>query len=222
MTEGCAVDHVILGVDDLAGAADALGSQHGLTVLDGGRHPGWGTANRIVPLGDTYLELVTVADQDEAARSDFGRWVTAMLDGTAPPAGWVVRTDDIDAAAARLGLNVTGGERRGADGAVLRWRFAGVGVAAREPWLPFVIQWGRDAPHPGERAVQHPSGPLRLRELHVSGDEPAIRGWLGGSLPPQVRTTPGSSGPTHVLLVGGDGDRRVDLVPPVTPRAWPR
>ena len=75
----------------------------GLASSAGGRHPGWGTANRIVPLGETYLELVTVVDEAEAAQSAFGRWVAASRPGA--PFGWAVRTDDLDAVAARLGLH---------------------------------------------------------------------------------------------------------------------
>src|SRR5207253_9345067 len=52
------LDHVLIAVDDLAAAARELEARHGLASIRGGRHPGWGTANRIVPLGQTYLELV--------------------------------------------------------------------------------------------------------------------------------------------------------------------
>ena len=38
----------------------------GLTVLEGGRHPGRGTANLIVPFGRQYLELLCIVDEDEA------------------------------------------------------------------------------------------------------------------------------------------------------------
>jgi hypothetical protein len=56
----------------------------------GGRHPGWGTANRIVPLGNTYLEVVAAVDAAEADGSPFGRWVAAAPSGG--PLGWAVRT----------------------------------------------------------------------------------------------------------------------------------
>ena len=58
-----------------------LAADFDLPSVDGGRHPGWGTANRIVPLGDTYIELVTVVDEAEAAQSPFGRWVASAPDG---------------------------------------------------------------------------------------------------------------------------------------------
>jgi hypothetical protein len=74
---GAELDHVLIAVADLMAAARAIEDEHGLMASEGGWHPGWGTANRIVPLGDAYLELVTVVDAAEAARSPFGQWVAA-------------------------------------------------------------------------------------------------------------------------------------------------
>src|SRR5687767_15772991 len=45
-------------------------ARHGLASVDGGRHRDFGTANRIIPLGSTYLELVAVVDPGAAARSE--------------------------------------------------------------------------------------------------------------------------------------------------------
>lgn len=112
------IDHVVVAVPDLDVAAARLADEHGITALEGGRHPGWGTANRIVPLGSCYLELVTVVDQDEAAASVFGRWVTDLLDDGAMM-GWAVRTTDIAVAASRLGIDVVDGARRSRTGALL-------------------------------------------------------------------------------------------------------
>ena len=49
------IDHAIIGARDIEAVADRLWEQHGLASLQGGRHPGWGTHNRIVPLGGPYL-----------------------------------------------------------------------------------------------------------------------------------------------------------------------
>jgi hypothetical protein len=66
------LDHVLIAVTDLAAAVEELEDRYGLAAVAGGRHPSWGTANMIVPLGETYLELVAVIDEDEAAESVFG------------------------------------------------------------------------------------------------------------------------------------------------------
>jgi hypothetical protein len=46
------LDHVLIGVTDLAAAARELEARCGLVSVEGGSHPHWGTANRIVPLGN--------------------------------------------------------------------------------------------------------------------------------------------------------------------------
>ena len=79
------LDHALIAVHDLVPAARELRAHHGLTSIGGGRHPGWGAANRIVPLGDTYLELIAIVDEDDAAASAFGRWVAATRAGPLQP-----------------------------------------------------------------------------------------------------------------------------------------
>jgi hypothetical protein len=95
------IDHLVLGVEDLEAAADELLDRNGLVALPGGRHPAWGTANRVVPLGSTYLELVAVVDPAVAAGSAFGSWVADMAAGRGGW-GWAVRTREMAATAARL------------------------------------------------------------------------------------------------------------------------
>ena len=65
------LSQVIYGVRDLDAATQRIEAL-GLTVLDGGRHPGLGTANRIVPLGAAYLELLGVVDEAEARHNNYG------------------------------------------------------------------------------------------------------------------------------------------------------
>src|SRR5712691_10167152 len=113
------LDHVPIAVADLATAGREIEARHGLASIEGGRHPGWGTANRIVPLGTTYLELVAVVDAAEAAGSDFGRRVAGAVSDVARPLGWVVRTDELEKTARRLGLSVGAGSRALADGRTL-------------------------------------------------------------------------------------------------------
>ena len=92
------LDHVLIAVSDLEAAAREVEQRHGLVSVEGGRHQGLGTTNAIVPLGDTYLELVAVVDEAEAAQSGFGSWV-AGWQPSARLLGWCVRTDDLDSVA---------------------------------------------------------------------------------------------------------------------------
>jgi hypothetical protein len=116
------LDHVLIAVSDLAGAAREIAARYGLASIEGGRHPDWGTANRIVPLGETYLELIAVVDEAKAAESAVGRWVAGARPGLARPLGWAVRTRELDAQARRLGLTAGAGSRAAPGGELLRWR----------------------------------------------------------------------------------------------------
>jgi len=169
------VDHVLIAVDDLEAAAKEVEERYGLASVEGGRHQGFGTANRIVPLGETYLELVAVVDDEEAAASGFGSWVRG---GEHPRLlGWCLRTDELDAVAERLGLTIADGSRARPDGALLRWRMAGLERSAEEPSLPFFIEWGAGTPYPGGAFAQS----AKIDEVRLQGDPSRIEEWLGGA-----------------------------------------
>src|SRR5436190_2107644 len=87
------VDHVLLPVRDLDEAAARLEREQGLLAVGGGRHPGLGTANRIVPLGLQYLELIAVVDETEAAASRLGRRVAAAAAAGRTFSDWALRTE---------------------------------------------------------------------------------------------------------------------------------
>src|SRR6478672_11925850 len=72
------VGQVILGVRDLDAASPRLEAD-GLRVLDGGVHPGFGTANRVAPLGNAYLELLGVVDEAEAREREYGRSLLSRI-----------------------------------------------------------------------------------------------------------------------------------------------
>ena len=63
------IDHAIWATRDLDVAAARFEREYGLVAMGGGRHEGMGTHNRIVPFGRGYLELLAVADPEEAAGS---------------------------------------------------------------------------------------------------------------------------------------------------------
>lgn len=175
------LDHVLIAVDDLSNGALAFEYEHGVVSYEGGNHPDWGTANRIVPLGDAYVELVAAFDRKKAMNSPFGRWVLAADD--AQPLGWAVR-GDIDEISRRLDLQVGAGSRKTVDGRILHWQYAGLEQAMTEPCLPFFIQWDPDTPFPGD------GGTARLTRLELQGDSDRLAGWLGEHELP-IAVTPG-------------------------------
>jgi hypothetical protein len=198
------LDHVLIAVENLDAAGQELEERCGLSSLVGGRHPSWGTGNRIVPLGDAYLEIVAVLDSAEAAHAPFGRWVGSMVGSTPTPFAWCVRTAALDDVAARLELEPVAGSRETPDGSVLRWRIAGLGQAAATPCLPFFIEWVEGTPFPGRAAVDHPAGAPELARLELSGDPERVDEWLDGA-PLPVSVAPGEPAITGVVIrVGAD------------------
>ena len=169
-------DHVIMTVADLDLAGRRILETHGLSSVIGGRHTGLGTGNRIVPLGDSYIELMAIVDDDEAANSTLGRWVAGEVANGDRVAAWCLRTDDIDEVANRLDLRSEPMSRRRPDGVELAWRLAGLEIALTTG-LPLFIQW--DIPpedHPG-RALG--TGGPGISWVEVGGDAKRLADWLG-------------------------------------------
>ncbi|HYT77984.1 MAG TPA: VOC family protein [Actinomycetota bacterium] len=193
------IDHAVYGVQDLEAAASRMKADFGLGSVQGGHHPGWGTGNRIVPLGPNYIELLAAVDEAEAESNEFGQSLLAAVADGDRLLGWCVSTEDVDAVAARLELPVTAGSRVRPDGTVLRWRSAGLDRALAEPSLPFFITW--DVPqdlHPGRAEADHVSSPHGITWLEIGGDALRLNEWLAGSELP-VRVV---GGPPGVLAVG--------------------
>ena len=172
------IDHVLLAVRDLDAAAVWIREQHGLTALPGGRHPGVGTANLIVPLGDDYLELIAIVDPVEAAASPLRERLAGAPESGATVATWAVRVTDIEAEKQRLGdagVVTEGplpGSRRRPDGVLLEWRTLRVG-SGLEPAVPFFIEWNvPSGEHPGAAAVEHPAGTVLLRGVRLASPDP--------------------------------------------------
>ena len=190
---------------DLGAGAQELEARFGLASIEGGRHPGFGTANRIVPLGDCYLELVAVVDDAEAEQNPFGRLLAAAEPRLDRPLGWAVRTDRLDEAAARLGLVVGSGSRTTHDGRTLRWRMAGLEEAMAEPSLPFLLQWEQGTELPGRARVEHPAGEVSLVRLELQGDRDRLDSWLGtNELPVTVRK--GAPRVARIVLAAAAGE----------------
>jgi hypothetical protein len=202
------LDHVIYAVDDLDAAGSSLFDREGLASVPGGRHEGWGTANRIVPLGDTYLELIAVVDVDEAESSEFGRGVRRALTEEQPLVGWVVATDDIGAVAKRLDLDVEEKSRETADGSTLRWRVAGIEGAMKTGALPFFVQWDvPDGERPGAAEVRHEADIQGIAWVEVcTDDRDAVGEWLGDDHDLPVRITEGDPALAAVAIATGGGE----------------
>jgi hypothetical protein len=176
------IDHVIYAAFDLDNAAARLHRKLGISARAGGRHEGLGTVNRIVPLGGGYLELLAVADPEEAAESEFGRGLVARLERSGEGLfAWVVEVDDIDSVALRLGTALTTISRDG-----LSARLTGLAEAMREPYLPIFIRRDQGVRDPG---AEGDAGGITW--IEDAGDASRLERWLdSSSLPVRVVVGP--------------------------------
>jgi hypothetical protein len=205
---GIGLDHIVLATGDPDAIAEELAARFDLTVAEGGRHDAIGTRNRIVWLGDAYLELVGVFDRQLASRSWFGGPVLESLEHGGGLATWAIAVDDLDVAIrwAPPGALVgpIHGERRRPDDRVVRWRLARPSIVG--PATPFLIEHDDEAAEwtPAERLARaderHPlGGRVRLAAVEVQVDSPpAVAGRIRSILSAPVE--PAGRGAVRVRL----------------------
>ena len=170
-----AVDHLLLGVSDLDRGIAWVEKRTGVKAVVGGTHPGVGTRNALLSLGERrYLEIIA-PDPTQTAfnfRIDVRRLSEPKL------VTWAAGTKDVEAVAQRAraaGFNVFGpqpGSRKRPDGKVLSWKTLGVksDLAADDvDPIPFFIEWTPASRHPSEDS---PKG-CELVALEIAHPKPA-------------------------------------------------
>lgn len=175
------IDHLIVASADPDLAVAELEQVLGLRATGGGRHEAQGTFNRLIWLGDSYLELMGVFDRALAAESWWGRHISGLLDASPGAyAGLALASDDLDAEVSRLRAqgapigDPIAGERRRTDGEVVRWSIARPPDVDDELGLTFLIQHDPTAAEwrPADREARaeevHPlGGPVRLARAEL-------------------------------------------------------
>lgn len=136
-----ALDHIIIGVNNLEQATEVFAENLGLLASGGGIHLTGGTANRIIVIGDTYLELITVREPAEAQQS--------LLDRLAKGDGYlnfVLTSNDIEADSAamrRRGVAIIGpnpGQLNASAGRSRAWSRTDIQQPDLAQHYPFLIQ----------------------------------------------------------------------------------
>ena len=163
------IDHVVFCVADLEEAGREIEGRIGMPVVPGGEHEGLGTANAIVPLGENYLELLTVSDSRLAATNEWGRWTLDRMGTDLIPHAWCLRTTDLDGLEARIGQPAVPMSRVRPDGVRLSWRLAGLVGTMSTDALPFFIEW-QVPPHELPGVLNPDRSPAAIEWIEVGGD----------------------------------------------------
>lgn len=165
------LDHIIFGCNDLDRGISFVEEHTGVRAAFGGVHPGRGTRNALLSLGERrYLEIIAPDPKQSLLRSRFGK----LKEMSRPQlVGWAVHPENSEALAKRLrDANVsfegpTDGSRQRPDGKLLRWKTLDF-KDDRSGLLPFFIEWSTDSTHP---SVDAPSG-CRLVSFAVATPDP--------------------------------------------------
>lgn len=150
------IDHLVYACPNLNDAIEEMAALTGVRAAHGGQHPGAGTRNALLSLGQRrYLEIIgpDPAQPDPPEARPFG------LDALRHPAlrAWAARPDDLEAAmraAQEMGVDLgegVAGRRHTPDGALLQWRMTAAPDTDGPAIIPFLIDWGV-SPHPSARA----------------------------------------------------------------------
>jgi hypothetical protein len=151
------LDHFILGCDDLARGIDFVEQDTGVRAAFGGVHPGRGTHNALLSLGERrYLEIMAPDPAQNVTPQ-----IPRLRELKEPRiVGWAAHIEDMEKLVERLrkaSLQFEGprpGSRQRPDGKTLHWK----SLTLKDDHgglLPFFIEWSTDSIHP---SVDAPKG----------------------------------------------------------------
>lgn len=166
-----ALDHIAISARTLDEGLAFVEAALGVPLTGGGQHPHMATHNRLLGLGDLYLEVI--AADPAAPRPAWPRWFDLdRFEGPPRLTNWICRTGDLDAAlaAAPAGAGTPVSLQRGD----YRWRMAvpDDGILPYDNAFPALIEWQGDL-HPA-RAL--PDQGVRLTGLEIFHPQAAALG----------------------------------------------
>jgi hypothetical protein len=157
------LDHILWAAPDLDAGAALMEQLVGVVPARGGSHPGLGTRNSLLSLGDTYLEILS---PDPAQTLEGTRGGTIAARRGPGLYMFAMQTTDLSAyaaAAAQAGVPTKGPiemSRTRLDGVRLDWACLYMDHPVFGEMVPFGIDW-KNSPHP---SATTPKG-CRLVEL---------------------------------------------------------
>ncbi|HKM65788.1 MAG TPA: VOC family protein [Candidatus Acidoferrum sp.] len=167
------LDHILLGSGDLQRGIEFVEQHTGVRAEFGGVHPGRGTQNALLSLGERrYLEIIA----PDPAQPGVQNPIASGLHSLTEPCliGWAAHPGNLSAFAEKLraaGIVFDGptpGSRKRPDGHLLQWQTLAIADTA-SGLLPFFIEWGAETMHP---SVDAPNG-CTLLSFVAETPEPA-------------------------------------------------
>jgi Glyoxalase-like domain len=204
------LDHILLGCNDLDRGIDFVYQHTGVRAAFGGVHPGAGTQNALLSLGENrYLEIIA-PDPKQPDGPDTRN--LRSLDDDPAVVGWAAHHADLDGFAAKIrneGFAMEGpipGSRKRPDGRVLTWKVIRL---KKDPTqlLPFFIEWSAGSVHP---SVDSPHGCrlVRFEAFAPYEDSQAIDAQIK-ELGLDLSVAPGKKIFLAATIIGPKGEMRV-------------
>ena len=201
-----ALDHVLLGCNDLQRGIDFVAQKTGVRAVFGGVHPGRGTQNALLSLGQSqYLEIIAPDPKQNEVRQ-----FRQIKDFTTPRlVTWAAHPGNLDEISKKLtaaGIQFDGpraGSRARPDGRLLTWK--ALGLDDRHGLVPFFIEWGADSPHPSADA---PAG-CKLKSFFATDPNPEELKKLYRAIGIGMKVERGAKSQLRAAIVGPKGKMEV-------------
>jgi Glyoxalase-like domain len=200
------LDHILLGCNNLDSGIAFVEAHTGVRATAGGAHPGAGTHNALLSLGERrYLEIIA----PDPAQPDSKNPLPLILTKLSEPrlVAWAAHPANISSLAEKLrkaGVPFEGpvaGSRKRLDGHVLRWQVLHL-EDDDSGLLPFFIEWGADSTHP---SVDSPRG-CRLSTFELITPNPEQLSKQAALLSLDVAITKGPQPQLDARLLGPKGE----------------
>lgn len=169
-------DHIIFGSYHLQDGVDFICEKLGVQPEQGGQHVTMGTHNKLINLGNTtYLEIIAINPDLQPQRK---RWfgMEHLKPGSEPKLlTWVVRTNDIEHAVNKSGLQH--GKIETLQRGIYKWKIAipEDGEMPLQGIAPTIIEWQCES-HPADLLQTSDVKLLSIQSFHRKAEE--LKEWL--------------------------------------------
>jgi hypothetical protein len=204
------LDHILLGCADLERGIAWVEERTGVKAAFGGVHPGRGTQNALLSLGERrYLEIIAPDPKQAGTTGPQSSVERLGLPGLVEPrlVTWAAHPGNVAELAENLkkaGIAAEGpmpGSRKRPDGRLLQWKTLNLADDAGG-LLPFFIEWSAESVHPSVDAVKGCS----IAEFWVESPEPEKLKRRFDAIGIDVRVSSGEKARLRARIVGPKGE----------------